>query len=110
MRSLGTTSVNRPSIGYSTPSGIRMTRRNTPPVRRSTSQLGVVSGAGVNQRETYSALLHASKTSRFGASKTRVMRSSGVALSVVALSAVVALFFSSTALLLFFELVQKSVE
>src|SRR5271157_4316571 len=48
-----------------------------PPARRSTSQRGVVSGAGVNQRCTYSALLHASHTSDWGASNTRDSLSSG---------------------------------
>src|SRR5437667_4493626 len=77
MRSSGMISVNRPSIGYSTPSGAHIVRRKIPPGRKSSWQPCVVSGAGVNQRERYSALVQASNTSCLGASKTRVMRSSG---------------------------------
>src|SRR3954452_11073813 len=98
MRSSGMTSVNVAFIGCSTPSGIRMTTRKRPPVRRSTSHFGVVSGFGVNHCDTYSGLLHASKTRRFGASNTRCMRSSGLE------------FSTGTALLLLLHFFEESLE
>jgi len=83
--------------------GMASTKLNTP-VASLTVSGGVVSGAGVNQRDTYSALLHASKTRCFGASKTRRIRSSGLGPDDGGL------LFSGMALLLFLHLVQEPVD
>src|ERR1700704_2365226 len=57
----------------SLPSGERITKRNPPPTRRSTSQTTSDHPRGPNQRLSNSGLVNESKTSWRGASNTRVI-------------------------------------
>src|SRR5258706_16002180 len=60
----------------SLPSGPRNTQRHAPPTFRSASQTTSDQPLGPNQRLSSSGLVNASKTSRRGASKTRVITTS----------------------------------
>src|ERR1700676_3476419 len=91
----------------SLPPGPRKTKRQGPPGRRSTSHTASVQPCGPNQRGRCSGLVHASKTRRRGASKTRVKtisRSDGV-VTVKAL-----LFFATMFLLLLLHFQQILIE
>src|SRR5216684_3470743 len=72
----GTISRKTPFIGYSAPSGARMTIRSAPPGLRSTSQTGLVKVFGPHHFASCFGSVHALKTSSRGALKTRVMVSS----------------------------------
>src|SRR5215470_144755 len=89
-RSGGATSWYTPVIDISLPSSRRQTKRQAPPGRRSTSQIGMVQPSGPSiQCGRCSGLVKASKTSRHGASTTRVItnsRSDGISYVVVPVS------------------------
>src|SRR6266851_6451200 len=91
-RSGGVISRYTPRISMSVPSARRQTKCHAPPRRRSISQTGMVQPSGPSIHcGTCLGLVQASKTSRRGASNTRVMTTSwsegvvkvvGLALSV----------------------------
>src|SRR5260221_11199806 len=62
-----------PVIGYSAPSGARMTIRRAPPGRTSISQTRFVKPLGPHHCATCTGSVHALNTSARGASKMRVM-------------------------------------
>src|SRR5437667_8843163 len=62
-----------PVIGYSAPSGARMTIRSAPPGRTSISQTGFVKPFGPHHFATCTGSVQALNTSARGASKMRVM-------------------------------------
>src|ERR1700732_1343833 len=72
----GTISRKTPFIGYSAPSGARMTILSAPPGLRSISQTGLVKVFGPHHFASCFGSVHALNTSSRGALKTRVMVSS----------------------------------
>src|SRR5712691_9834410 len=72
----GTISRKTPFIGYSPPSGARMTILNAPPGLRSTSQSGLVKVFGPHHFASSFGSVHALNTTLRGALKMRVMVSS----------------------------------
>src|SRR5947209_18067855 len=106
-RSGGDTSMYLPLDHMSWPSGERMQIAQVPPERKSISASGTVKPSGLNHRFICSAVLHALKTSRRGATNVREMTSgfvSRLALLLLACAMFTLLLFQ------FFEMVAKPIE